>query len=124
METIPDPGFSETPVFFKSEAGTYRVRSAKGMGRERLLLLEPLPNDRDLKSTLAGLGLTRRQEEVALWVIRGYSNREIAKKLFISEQTVKDHLQDVFEHIKVKSRVALIAKVLGTKEALSDGLTG
>lgn len=124
IETIPDPGLSNAPVFFKSDTGVYRVRSAKGMGTERLLLLEPVPNDRDPKSTLAGLGLTRRQEEVALWVIRGYSNRMIAKKLFISEQTVKDHLQDVFEHIKVKSRAALIAKVLGTKEALSDGLAG
>lgn len=121
---IPDPGFSETPAFFRSEVGAYRVRSVRGKGTERLLLLEPLPNDWNLKSRLAHLGLRKRQEEVAIWMIRGYANREIAKKLCISEQTVKVHLQDIFGHIKVKSRAALIAKGLGAKEELSEGLTG
>jgi two-component system NarL family response regulator len=48
-------------------------------------------------------------------VVRGLSNREIAERLFITEQTVKDHLRDVFEKAQVHSRSALIATVLGVR---------
>ena len=76
-------------------------------------LLEPLLVKRGLQSQFSDLRLSKRQAEVTLWVIRGLSNREIAKRLFITEQTVKDHLQDVFKKARVRRRSALIAKVLG-----------
>lgn len=65
-----------------------------------------------LVSKLADFGLTKRQREIVILVIRGLSNREIAEKLFISEQTAKDHLQDAFEKIGVNRRSKLIAKLL------------
>jgi DNA-binding NarL/FixJ family response regulator len=40
------------------------------------------------------------------------SNREIADRLFITEQTVKDHLHDVFNHLKITRRSELTVKVL------------
>ncbi len=60
---------------------------------------------------LADFGLTPRQEEVTLLVVRGLSNREIAEQLFIAEQTVKDHLRDIFEKAGVRRRSELAAKV-------------
>ena len=60
-------------------------------------------------------GLTKRQEEIAILTIEGFSSKEIAERLFICEQTVKDHLHDIFEKIKVHSRGEMTAKVLGLR---------
>lgn len=76
-------------------------------------LSNPLPAKGDLRSKLAAYGLSKRQQEVAEWGIRGLSNRQIAERLFISEQTVKDHLHDVFEIMKIHRRSELAAQVLG-----------
>jgi two-component system response regulator AtoC len=57
--------------------------------------------------------LSPRQQEIVLWVIRGRSNQEIAERLFITEQTVKDHLHDIFKRLQVRRRSELILKVLG-----------
>ena len=84
-------------------------------GKNHTIFLEPLPAARDLQPKFSELGLSKRQAEIALWVIRGLSNREIAERLFITEQTVKDHVQDVFQKARVHHRSALIATVLGLR---------
>ena len=112
---LPDPGLGTAPALFRSETGVYRIRTAfTGTDQEKKIFLKPLPITEGLKSKLAHYALSRRQEEVALFVIRGLSNREIAEQLFICEQTVKDHLQDIFEKCQVHRRSALIARVMGT----------
>lgn len=55
--------------------------------------------------------LSPRQTEIARLVSHGLSNREIAERLFIAEQTVKDHLRSVFEKLKVKRRTQLLASL-------------
>jgi len=50
--------------------------------------------------------LTRREREVLTCVAEGVSNQEIARKLCISEQTVKTHLSRVFAKLGVKNRLA------------------
>jgi DNA-binding CsgD family transcriptional regulator len=57
--------------------------------------------------------LTPRQREVAGLAVQGLSNLQIAQRLSLSEHTVKDHLKDIFEKLSVRSRGALVAKVLG-----------
>src|SRR5579862_2329457 len=49
--------------------------------------------------------LTRREREILACVAEGISNLEIARKLCISEQTVKTHLSRVFAKLNVKNRV-------------------
>jgi len=56
--------------------------------------------------------LTKREIEVLAKIFDGLKNAEIAEKLFISEVTVKKHLQHIFEKIGVNSRTALIRKIL------------
>jgi DNA-binding NarL/FixJ family response regulator len=51
-------------------------------------------------------GLTRREHEVLAQVAQGISNQEIARKLCISEQTVKTHLTRIFAKLEVKNRLA------------------
>lgn len=53
------------------------------------------------------LGLTPRQQVVALLVADGLSNKEIAQQLEVNEGTVKAHLSTIFERAKVRNRTAL-----------------
>jgi DNA-binding CsgD family transcriptional regulator len=71
------------------------------------------PRSTDCASRLACLNLSMRQQEVAFLVMQGLSNREIALRLYISEQTVKDHLCDIFEKIRIRRRGELTARILG-----------
>lgn len=52
-------------------------------------------------------GLSPREREIVTAVVGGMSNREVAKHLSISEQTVKHHLKSIFEKTGVSSRVEL-----------------
>lgn len=56
-------------------------------------------------------GLTERQRQIVDGVAEGLTNKEIARRLQISPETVKTHLQHVFEHEGVHGRMALLAAV-------------
>jgi DNA-binding NarL/FixJ family response regulator len=56
-------------------------------------------------------GLTQRESEVAAFLAQGYSNREIADALFVSEHTVKTHLKAIFRKAGVASRARAIARI-------------
>ena len=52
--------------------------------------------------------LTDREMEVVQLVAQGLQNRAIGKKLFISEQTVKNHMLNIFDKLGVYDRVELM----------------
>lgn len=56
--------------------------------------------------------LTAREREVLQHVTRGESNREIARMLFISEKTVKNHLSNIFRKIGVEDRTQAVLYAL------------
>ena len=60
-------------------------------------------------------GLTAREEEILKLLATGDSNREIGRRLFISEQTVKNHVASIFRKLQVNDRTkaALLAVKLG-----------
>jgi two-component system, NarL family, nitrate/nitrite response regulator NarL len=51
--------------------------------------------------------LSDREKEVVQLVAQGFHNREIGEKLLISEQTVKNHLHNIFEKLGVSDRLEL-----------------
>jgi DNA-binding NarL/FixJ family response regulator len=51
--------------------------------------------------------LSRRERKVVSLVAQGYRNKEIAENLFISEQTVKNHLHNIFGKLGVSDRLAV-----------------
>lgn len=61
--------------------------------------------------------LSSREREVALAVARGESNKEVARKLDISERTVKAHLSAAFEHLGVRDRLQLSILINGIPQA-------
>ena len=52
-------------------------------------------------------GLTARELEVIATIVEGYSNKEIAHRFSISEQTVKHHLSSIFDKVGVSNRLEL-----------------
>ena len=54
-----------------------------------------------------GFRLTKRELEIVTSIVDGYTNKEIAKRLSISEQTVKHHLTSIFEKVGVTNRLEL-----------------
>lgn len=59
--------------------------------------------------------LTEREKEVLNLLLAGQSNQKIAKELFISINTVKKHLSNIYQKAKVKSRTELTALVFKSK---------
>ena len=56
--------------------------------------------------------LTQRELEIAWHVARGYENKEIGDRLFISSVTVRDHLKSIFRKMRIRSRSQLASKML------------
>ncbi len=63
-------------------------------------------------------GLTAREVEVLSLLARGYSNKAIAKRLFITAKTVSSHVQHIYTKIDVSSRAR------ATHFAIQHGLVG
>ena len=59
----------------------------------------------------AAIGLTPREFLVLGWLVQGKCNKEIARKLGIEEQTVKNHLRPIFQKFGVIRRTELMLKV-------------
>ncbi len=60
-------------------------------------------------------GLSERELEIVAYVVKGASNREVGKALFISEKTVKNHLSSIFRKLNVEDRTQAALKVVKLK---------
>lgn len=61
-------------------------------------------NEQQLKQ----LGITKREFEILELIAEGLSNREIAEKLFVSENTVKTHSSRLFDKLSAKRRTQAV----------------
>lgn len=57
--------------------------------------------------------LTKREMEILTLVAEGLTNEEIGKKIFISEKTVKTHLTNIFDKLKVNNRFKAALMLMG-----------
>jgi two-component system nitrate/nitrite response regulator NarL len=51
--------------------------------------------------------LSQREREIVVLVAQGFKNKEMAERMFISEQTVKNHLHNIFDKLGVSDRLEL-----------------
>jgi DNA-binding NarL/FixJ family response regulator len=58
--------------------------------------------------------LSTREREIVALVAQGYKNKEMAEKMFISEQTVKNHLHNIFDKLGVSDRLELALYAIHT----------
>lgn len=80
--------------------------------RETVVVKEvrvPGPFARD-EARLAELGITARELEILEAMAAGFSNREIAERLFVSENTVKTHAARVFGKLSARRRTQAVQR--------------
>jgi len=78
--------------------------------KETVIVREvPAPQFFTLNETrLHELGITRRELEILELIANGLSNREIAEKLFVSENTVKTHSSRLFNKLSARRRTQAV----------------
>ena len=80
--------------------------------KEKLVVREvPVPAGAPFvlnESKLTELGVTPRELEILGLIAKGLSNREIAEKLFVSENTVKTHSSRLFDKLSAKRRTQAV----------------
>ena len=62
----------------------------------------------DFASLSEHFSLTNREQEIIALVVRGKTNKEIEKELFISLKTVKSHLYNIYQKLNVQNRLQLM----------------
>jgi DNA-binding NarL/FixJ family response regulator len=102
--------YDQTSVLVKSirrvHAGEIWLHSSTTSAvMQRAEPAEPLPDTNRFAPERPHL--TRKESEVVRMVAQGLRNREIASRMFISEQTVKNHLRAIFEKLHVGDRLEL-----------------
>jgi two-component system, NarL family, nitrate/nitrite response regulator NarL len=66
-----------------------------------------------------GAALSTREREIVGLIAQGFKNKDMAERLFISEQTVKNHLHNIFDKLGVSDRLELALYAIHHK--LHDG---
>ena len=74
---------------------------------------EPLPLPQGIEDFIRKNEISPREAEIISEICNGLSNQEIADKLFISLQTVKDHTSRIYMKTNVRNRMQLMALVRG-----------
>jgi DNA-binding NarL/FixJ family response regulator len=104
---LKDVGISDLIMAIKAvhqgELWVARKRMARFFEEEAIA--DPKGEDRPGKTKE---GLTQREYEVLRLLTKGSTNKEISKALFISEKTVKSHLNSIFRKLKVSRRLQAI----------------
>ncbi|WP_279633909.1 helix-turn-helix domain-containing protein [Microbispora triticiradicis] len=65
--------------------------------------------------------MSKRESEVMELIATGHSNGEIAQRLFLSEKTVKNHVNRIYAKLGVESRVRAICRWRGEAEPSGEG---
>jgi DNA-binding CsgD family transcriptional regulator len=87
-----------------------------GAGRDRdiaVTIEQSSPSERAGMFARA-YGLSRRESELLGLIVTGSDTRELASRMFVSDNTVNDHLKSIFRKTDVRSRHALLARALGS----------
>ena len=109
LEMVVSGGIYLPPTIMRSTASpdedaSYRLHGGGSRGLTA-------PRGEDTDAVIARLGLTRRQSEVLSLLLRGQSNKLIARALNLSVETIKDHVAAVLRTLKVSSRTQAVLVV-------------
>jgi DNA-binding CsgD family transcriptional regulator len=78
---------------------------------EIVIVIEPAGSKEMAWLNTVTYGLSPREEEVVEFVVRGASTRQISQALYVTEDTVQKHLQNVFEKVGVRSRREVVKRL-------------
>lgn len=95
-------------VVLESARGELTVSLIRGT-EDCWLLLHERRNE-DLRKRLREAGLTAREAEVLLWVVKGKTNNEVAVILGTQPATIKKHLKAIYVKFGIESRMAALSR--------------
>lgn len=81
-----------------------------GLKFRKVEIIEVSPSIEIDHDRIQSLGLTEREMEVLHHIAEGCSNVEIGEKLFVSENTIKTHVSNLFVKLDVKRRTQAVTK--------------
>ena len=116
MPTRPPSSQPATITEISSPSRTHASGSPK---RRAIPVIQPSrgpgPSAAVRYSALPAPRLTDREMEVLRLVAKGLNNRDIAKQLFISENTVKNHVRNILEKLQLHSRMEAVVYAVREK---------
>lgn len=83
------------------------------MASKVLDLLRQGSGDLQIQSVSRSAELTLRENEVMEWLVRGLNVRDISEKLFVSNKTIRKHLEHIYQKLHVRGSGEAVAKVIG-----------
>jgi DNA-binding NarL/FixJ family response regulator len=95
------------------QAGQSRI--SPSMASKLLAEFAAMSKRADERQQLPAPRLTEREMEVLKLVAQGMNNRDIAKELFISENTVKNHIRNILEKLHLHSRMEAVVYAVREK---------
>jgi len=90
-------------------------RISPSMASKLLTEFAAMSKRADERQQLPAPRLTEREMEVLKLVAQGMNNRDIAKELFISENTVKNHIRNILEKLHLHSRMEAVVYAVREK---------
>ena len=87
-------------------------RAIRGTARGEVVLAPAVAARLVKRAASPGPVLTEREVEILGLLATGLSNRELAKRLFVSEATVKSHLSHIYTKLEVDTRAAAVARAI------------
>lgn len=107
----------QTAIYRNGQSALFAIRAfllgaaANGEPGHIMALVEKVVEKHavDLEKARNKFHLSKRELEVLQLICSGLTNKGIAERLFISEQTAKDHVRNIMRKVGVKSRTALIS---------------
>lgn len=76
--------------------------------------------DQSCEELASRTGLTEREKEVVMHIVRGRDRQAIAEKLFISEGTVKVHMRNIYQKLDIHSKQELIKLVEDIEDSYKE----
>lgn len=102
----------------RTRAGRWAVMHASWLNgattdEDRIaVIIEPATPTEVAEVIMLAYGLTERERTVTKLVCQGYSTAQIANQLWITHNTVQDHLKSIFDKTGVRSRREVMARIL------------
>jgi DNA-binding NarL/FixJ family response regulator len=111
---LKEISIDEVAAAIRSVAGVQSLISPS-MASKLLTEFATMIKKGDERQQVPAPRLTDRELEVLKLVARGLNNRDIAKELFISENTVKNHIRNILEKLQLHSRMEAVVYAVREK---------